>query len=69
MKDRRLWFFLGAAAACGLLVPVTASELRWVPQALVVIYVVLSALVALEVFGHRSDDDAPSPPRSDQVDR
>ncbi len=60
MKDRRLWFFLAAAAACGLLVPPTPPEVRWVPKALVVVYVVLAVLVALEAVTHRgADGDAP----------
>ena len=59
MKDRRLWFFLAAAAACAFLVPATPDEFRWVPQALVVVYLVLAALVALEVFS--GGDDGPPP--------
>ncbi len=53
MNDRRLWFFLVAAAVCGLLVPATPGELRWVPEALAAVYVVLAALVALETLSGR----------------
>lgn len=59
MKDRRFWFFVAAAAGCGLLVPPTPAEVRWVPKVLVVVYVVLAALVALEaVSARRGDGDA-----------
>jgi ABC-type transport system involved in cytochrome c biogenesis permease component len=57
MNDRRLWFFLVAAVACALLVPATPGEFRWVPQALVAIYLVLAALVALETFSRRGDEN------------
>ena len=60
MNDRRLWFFLVAAAVCGLLVPASPGEFRWVPQALVVVYVVLAALVALEIISGRGNGDPPS---------
>ena len=69
MNDRRLWFFLVSAAVCGLLVPATPGEFRWVPQALVVIYLVLAALVALEAFSGRGDDDPQPPPRPDRSPR
>ena len=55
MNDRRLWFFLAAAAVCALLVPATPGEFRWVPQALAAIYLVLAVLVALEVLSRRGD--------------
>ena len=41
--DRRAIFFLGAAAICAVLIPGTDAELRWVPTALAVVYVVLAA--------------------------
>ena len=40
--DRRALFFIGAAAVCALLIPVTEGEHRWVPIALAVIYVLLA---------------------------
>ncbi len=58
MNDRRLWFFLVAAAAAGALIPVTPREFRWVPQMLAVVYVVLAALVALEILSGRHEDRA-----------
>ena len=67
MNDRRLWFFLAAAAACGVLVPATPGEFRWVPQALLVMYVVLAALVALETFSARGNGSPPSPSPSDDT--
>ena len=50
MNDRRVWFFLAAAAVAGLLVPAAPGQFRWVPKALVVVYVLLAALVALEML-------------------
>ena len=40
--DRRAAFFVAAAAVCAILVPVTEQQQRWVPAALVVIYVLLA---------------------------
>ncbi|HWC69187.1 MAG TPA: hypothetical protein VG478_14055 [Acidimicrobiales bacterium] len=40
--DRRAWFFLGAAALCAVLIPVTESRFRWVPIALVIVYTLLA---------------------------
>ena len=62
MNDRRFWFFLAAAAACGLLVPPTPAEFRWVPKMLVVIYVVLAALVALETLSRPRNGGPPPLP-------
>ena len=42
--DRRALFFVGAAVACVLLVPVTPSNLRYVGVSLCVVYTVLAAL-------------------------
>ncbi len=56
MSDRRLWFFLAAAAAAGVLIPATPRELRWVPQMLTVVYLVLAALVTLELLSGGGDD-------------
>ncbi len=58
MNDRRLWFFLVAAMACALLIPAAPADLRWVPKMLAVVYVVLAALVALELVGSRGEDEA-----------
>jgi hypothetical protein len=46
--DRRAIFFLGAAAICAVLIPETDAELRWVPTALAVVYVVLAAASYLD---------------------
>jgi hypothetical protein len=43
--DRRIFFFLGAAVACASLIPVADSDLRWVPLATSVTYLVLAAAV------------------------
>ena len=58
MSDRRISFFLIAALACFLLIPLCPREFRWVAGMLGVVYVVLAALVALEVVGrNRRDGD------------
>jgi ABC-type transport system involved in cytochrome c biogenesis permease component len=66
VSDRRFWFFLAAAVVCGLLIPPTPAEVRWVPKLLVVVYAVLTALVALETLtrrrGVRERPSGPSPP-------
>jgi hypothetical protein len=40
--DRRALFFLGAAALSAALIAETDAELRWVPTALAVVYVLLA---------------------------
>jgi len=40
--DRRAIFFLGAGAVCVALIAETDAELRWVPTALAMIYVLLA---------------------------
>jgi hypothetical protein len=40
--DRRAMFFVGAAIACVLLIPLTDDEFRWVPIATAITYVVLA---------------------------
>ena len=50
MIDRRITFFLAAAVVCALMTPLAPGELRWVPIATAVTYVVLAILVALEVL-------------------
>lgn len=40
--DQRALFFLGAAVVAALLIPLTESDLRWVPQAVAVVYVLLA---------------------------
>ncbi|MGH8998496.1 MAG: hypothetical protein ACRDY7_03810 [Acidimicrobiia bacterium] len=46
--DRRALFFLGAAVAAGLLIPVTTESLRYVPVIVSIAYVVLAALSYLD---------------------
>lgn len=41
--DRRALFFLICAAVCVLLAPVTTKSLRYVPEVLAVVYLVLAA--------------------------
>lgn len=52
--DRRITFFLAAAVVCALVSPVAPSELRWVPVATAVTYLVLALLVLLEALNARS---------------
>ena len=66
MIDRRITFFLAAAAVCGLMTPLAPGEFRWVPVATAATYIVLAVLVALESLSGRSrralsgDDRYPS---------
>lgn len=46
--DRRGLFFLIAAAACAVLIPVADPDLRFVPVWLSIIYVVLAGLSFLD---------------------
>ncbi|MGI8661845.1 MAG: hypothetical protein ACR2LQ_01365 [Acidimicrobiales bacterium] len=47
-RDRRVAFFLFAAAVCFVLVPVADPELRWVPIFVGVVYIVLAVASALD---------------------
>ena len=57
MSDRRITFFLAAAVLCALMTPLAPGEVRWVPVATAVTYVVLAILVALESLSGRSRRD------------
>ena len=57
MNDRRIWFFLGAAALCGALIVPTPEQFRWVPIAIASAYVVLALLVAVDVLSRRRSLD------------
>jgi hypothetical protein len=46
--DQRALFFLGAAVVATLLVPLTESDLRWVPRAVAVVYVLLAVASYLD---------------------
>jgi hypothetical protein len=46
--DQRALFFLVAAMVSGVLVPVIDEELRYVPQTVAVVYVILSAASYLD---------------------
>ena len=46
--NRRVTFFAGAAVLCILLIPVAPADLRWVPEAVAAVYVVLAGLTGLE---------------------
>ncbi len=51
--NRRVLFFLLAATAAGLLVPVSQPELRWVAEAVAVTYLVLALLAFLDSASRR----------------
>ena len=57
MSDRRITFFLAAAVVCALMTPLAPGELRWLPVATAVTYLVLAILVALESPSSRSRRD------------
>jgi hypothetical protein len=46
--DRRALFFLGAGSVAALLAPVTTADLRWVPEAVAFLYVVLAVASYLD---------------------
>jgi hypothetical protein len=46
--DRRALFFLGSAAVCLILAPITPADLRWFALALAGVYVLLAAGSALD---------------------
>ncbi len=46
--DQRALFFIVAAGAAALLVPVIADELRYVPELVAVVYAVLAAASYLD---------------------
>lgn len=46
--SRRVPFFLVAALVCGVLTFAAPADLRWVPEVVSGVYVVLAALTALE---------------------
>lgn len=48
MIDRRSLFFIGAALVCVALVPLSEPDLRWVPIAVSVTYVMLAVLSFLD---------------------
>ena len=53
MRDRRSVFFLGAAVAAALMVPLSEHDLRWVPEVVAVTYVVLAVLSFLDFESRR----------------
>ncbi len=51
--DRRAVFFVVAAVACALLIPVTDDEFRWVPIATSIVYVLLALASFLDARSRR----------------
>lgn len=55
--DKRIVFFLVAAVLCAVMTPLAPDDLRWVPMATAVTYVVLAVLVTLDALGRRPRDE------------
>jgi len=53
VRDKRSIFFLGAAVLAAGMVPLSESDLRWVPEAVAVTYVVLALLSFLDYESRR----------------
>ena len=51
--DRRAALFLASALVCGLLAPLTDPALRWVPEVVVIAYIVLALASYLDARAHR----------------
>ncbi|MFN8035160.1 MAG: hypothetical protein U0V73_04435 [Acidimicrobiia bacterium] len=60
--DRRALFFLGAAAVCAVLTPITDDADRWVPIVLGATYVVLAIASMLDAWGRRHSIPEAEPP-------
>jgi predicted Na+-dependent transporter len=53
VRDRRSAFFLVAAVLAAVMVPLSERDLRWVPEAVAVTYVVLAVLSFLDFESRR----------------
>ena len=53
MIDRRSVFFVLSAVVAALMIPLSESDLRWVPEVVAVTYVVLAALSFLDYESRR----------------
>jgi hypothetical protein len=53
---RRSAFFLAGAVACFLLVPLSDEDLRWVPESVGAVYVVLALLTLLDDYFRERDE-------------
>lgn len=73
MKDRRAVFFFGSAVICALLVFPTEADLRWLPIALAIAYVLMAAASYLDYRSRLAglDDHGREPPTTnpDQPNR
>ena len=47
MRDRRVYFFLAAAALCALIYPITPDAFKWLAATVSVTYVVFAVLYAI----------------------
>ena len=51
--NRRVGFFAIAAVVCFLLVPVVDAKVRWVPEAIAALYLLLTVLALADHLGRR----------------
>jgi hypothetical protein len=63
--DRRSWFFFWATLVIVLTIPITPSDLRWVPIWLAVLYVVLTLLCIGDHIARRREPETDELNRSD----
>jgi hypothetical protein len=59
--DRRVLFFVGAAAACVLLVPVAPDEFRTVCWIVAIVYLVMAAAAGLDSYSRNHAVRRPHP--------
>jgi hypothetical protein len=52
--SRKVWFFLGAALACFVLIPLIDEKFHWVPESVGALYGVLAFLAFLDELGRRN---------------
>ena len=60
--DRRVLFFVAAAAACVLLVPLAPTQFRWVCWSVAVVYLLLAAGSGLDTRTRRRASRHPADP-------
>jgi hypothetical protein len=53
--DRRAAFFVLAAGLCATMIPLAESDVRWVPEATAVTYLVLALVSFLDFRSRRRD--------------
>ena len=53
--DRRAAFFVLSAALCAVMIPVAEADVRWVPEAAAITYLVLALASFLDFRSRRRD--------------